>query len=337
MISTERLFLLKLQDTEGTPETTLVGTDVFEADPGSKIDPDPSKTPIKLVAGKRDQEATVIGRKLANVTLNAPMRPWGASGSRVTPDWVRALQCAGFEKTENNGYWILKPTSTVRKDCTVWMYSGDLRSSYSLLQKVGNVKFDFTINMDFSGDVISKIELTGMGRYDGAPSNATQPSVSRNRTAVPALTGCTMQIGGDSDYRVLSLTITGNQPTEATVLPTHASGVGINEITDTELKISCKAYREITTTADPEASLYNLTTGALRVWWDADNDVKIDGGYMQIIDVKPSDENGVETWDIEGILQRNDLTIRCLGGTSSSSSSSLSSSSSSSSSSSASS
>ena len=316
-----KLFLFQLQETEGTPETDLTGTDFIEADPGSGIEPDVVVTDINTAGNGFDQDAAVVGKYMCNSTLVFPLRNWGASDSNVLPDWATVLQCAGFSLTQNNGYYILTPVSNSIQDGTLWTYSGDLRASQSLLTKAGNLKFSPKFTLDFAGESIGKIEFTGVGRYGGAPTTATQPSVTKNRTAVPPLRSVTMEINGDSNYRCLNLEIDFNQDVDATTLPSDVSGVGKSEITTRKVKFTAKCYREITATVDPESAMFALTEGAINVSWYISNEIQILSGYSQITKVSPSEENGVQTWDIEGQLNRNDFIIRVLGGSSSSSSS----------------
>ena len=288
-----RLFLLKIQSTEGTAETDLDGSNFIEVEDSSRLEPDVVPTEINLVGGGYEQDAAVIGRRKANVTLSWPLRKWGAQDSGITPDWVNAWTAARFSHTQNNGYHILKPSNTVYTDCTVWRYSGDLNASKSLLAKAFNVKFDWKLSFDFSGDTIARLELTGVGAYDGAPANATQPTVSKNRSAVPGLTGVTMSINGDSDYVCTSLEITGNQSVDPTTMPSATGGVGVASVTSRKIKFSAKCYMDVTGTVDPEAALFALTEGAVAVSWGVGTEISVSCAYAQITKVVPSDENGV--------------------------------------------
>jgi len=322
MVENLKQFLFKKQSVEGTPETSLVGTDFLELEPSSGIEPDVTATEINLVGNGFDQDAAVIGRYRANVTATAPLRPFGAADSSTAPDYGALLECAGFSETEQNSYFDYVPISTSTTDGTLWEYSGDLNTSSCLLTKAGNLKFDWKVTLDFSGDVIGKIEFTGAGRYDGASTTATQPSITKNRTAVPPLRGVTMQINADADYRPISFEFTGNQEVEPTVLASHASGVGLSKITSRKIKFTGKFYRDITTTTDPQAAMFALTEGLTSFSWSTTNGIVVAATYTQITKVTSSDENGCQTYDVEGQCNRNDFKIRVLGGTSSSSSAS---------------
>lgn len=328
MENSKQLHLFKLQSVEGTPETGLVGTDLCECNADSNIEPDVVATELDIVSGGFDQYQAVIGRKKANSTLSFPLRNYGAAGSSTEPHWGKPLQCAGFAKTENNGYYIYTPTNDTSQDGTHWMYSGSTASSGAILRKAGNLKYDWKVSFDFAGTSIAMLELTGAGQYDNsAPADATQPSVTKNRTVVPPLRGVTMTINGVSGYRMINLEINGNQAVEPTTLPTDNTGVGIASITNRKIKFSMKAYMELNAVANPENAMYAITEGLTDVLWDSNSKVQITANYAQITKVTPSDENGVTTWDIEGQFNRNDFSIRTLGGATSSSSSSSSSSS----------
>jgi len=325
MEDTLKLFLFKKQATEGTPETSLLGIDLLECEAGSKIEPDVTMTEIALVGGGYTQDAAVMGRQKANVTLICPIRNFGAAASLEEPDWGIALECSRFAKVENNSYYWYSPSNTVTLDGTCWEYSGNLSASSCLLKKAGNLKFNPKFTFDFAGDTIGKVEFTGVGRDGGAPANATQPAVEKNRTAVTPLRTATLTINGDSDYRCLNLEIDFNQDIEASTLPSDSTGVGKSYVTTRKAKFTCKVYRDVTGTTDAPAALRALTSGTLNLTYGSSSNIVIQCGYSQLTKVMPSDENGVQTYDIEGQLNRNDFKIGVLGGATSSSSSSSSS------------
>uniref|UniRef100_A0A6M3MDG2 Tail protein n=1 Tax=viral metagenome TaxID=1070528 RepID=A0A6M3MDG2_9ZZZZ len=325
MVDSLKLFLFKLQATEGTPETSLVGIDLLECEAGSKIEPDIAITEIALVGGGYTQDAAVVGRQKANVTLICPIRNFGVKDSLEEPDWGIVLECSKFRKYENNGYYWYEPSNTVTQDGTCWEYSGALGSSLSVVKKVGNLKFNPKFTFDFAGDTIGRVEFTGVGRDTGAPVNATQPAVEKNRTAVTPLRSATLTINGDADYRCLNLEIDFNQEVEASTLPSDSTGVGKSYVTTRKAKFTYKVYRDVTGTTDPPADLLALTSGTLSLVYGGSNNIRVVCGYSQITKVAPSEENGVQTYDIEGQLNRNDFKIGVLGAMSSSSSSSSSS------------
>lgn len=325
MVDSLKLFLFKLQGTEGTPETSLLGIDLLECETGSKIEPDIAVTEIALVGGGYTQDAAVIGKQKANVTLICPIRNFGAKDSLEEPDWGIVLECSKFRKYENNGYYWYEPSNTVTQDGTCWEYSGNLSASSCLLQKAGNLKFNPKFTFDFAGDSIGRVEFSGVGQYGGAPANATQPAVEKNRTAVTPLRSATIVINGDSDYRCLNLEIDFGQTIEASLLPSDSTLVGKTYVNTRKAKFTCKVYRDVTGTTNPPADLLALTSGALSLVYGASNNIRVVCGYSQVTKVTPSEENGIQTYDIEGQLNRNDFKIGILGATSSSSSSSSSS------------
>jgi len=328
MIDVQKLFLLRLQNVERTPETVLLNSHFIEVIKDSKLEPDVQETAIKLVGSGIDQYPSVVGRRKANCTLAHYMRGYGTGN---LPHWVNNARAAWFTLSENNGYYILRPSNVAQIAATVWEYSGDTGASSSLVYKAGNIKFDWKITLDFSGDNVAKIEFTGVGAEVADYANATHPVVVKNRTAVPGLTGVTLTINGDSDYRPLQFEFTGGQPVEATVDPSQTSGVGICKVTDREIKFTGKVYRDVTGTTSPSSALRAGTAAATSFSWGSGECI-LRSNYTQITKCVPTEENGIQTWDLEGICQRNHFEIRVKGGASSSSSSSRSSSSESSSS-----
>jgi hypothetical protein len=320
METSNELWLLKLQSAEGTAETSLVDSDFVECDAGSKIDEDIQTTEINLLGQGMQQDYASVGRKKANFTMVFPLRRF--SDTKEKPDWVKALQIAGFAVGSHNGYWVCRPSSTLRKSGTIWHYSGDPNPSASIVTKIGNAKADWKIELPFSGDNYGKVTLTGVGSLVSIPALATQPIVDKDRSLVPGLTGVTMQINGVSTYQCTNLEFSGNQGIESMVKPTDTSGVGISRIKGRKIKFSCKAYTEVPATIDPMTALYNSTVGLSNVYWGTGSMLKIDAQNTQITKCARGEENGITVWDIEGLVGGNAFTIKCDGGNSSSSSSS---------------
>lgn len=316
------LFLLKIQSDNETAQTDLNSGNLIEVMSDSKFDYQNDTSEVALVSGTFDQEAAVPGKRSTDITLKVPLRPFGASDSGVAPDFGALVRVCNFEEIENEGYFKYQPISTAGVSATCWHYAG-LSATTTNLQKASNLKGSA---WKISGEVgkLATFETPLVGVYDSY-GVGVMPTVSRNRTVVPALLSMTMVING-SAYKVISFEVDGNQDADNDIDGTDAAGGGQTNVTARKIKMTAKVYMDLQTSLDPIAALEAQTLGAVQLYWGSSSEIKIDAGYSQIVDVKRSDQNGKTTFDLSLQLNRNDFSLSVLGGNSSSSSSSSSSS-----------
>lgn len=307
-----KLWLLKLQAVPGTPEVALDATDYIEAtEDSSGIAADIQSADIALSGNGYGHDLAVQGRRLVNAGLTFPLREEQAAH---IPGFVKALQCARFAMTENAGFFELVPSNTVEHDCTIWEYSGNLNAGASLVSKAGNVKFGGKLSFDFGGDCYAKMELTGNGLEIEPPSNSSQPTVVKDGSVIPSLKNvATFTLNGSSSYRVLTLDIDFGQEIAVSVLPSVISGCGKAHVTNRKITWSAKVYRELTTTVDPIVDQYASNPGALSLVYGASNGIDLSCPSVTVRKVANSEENGIESWDLEGQVLNNDLLLKIAG------------------------
>ena len=95
-----------------------------------------------------------------------------------------------------------------------------------------------------------------------------------------------------------------------TVDPTQTYGRGISLVTNRKIKFNFTVYQDITTNVDPRTALLNKTEGALTiVYGSTPQKITFDSDYAQITNVTEGDNEGVQTFEISGQINRNDLSV----------------------------
>lgn len=310
MVSELKLLLVQLQDTFGTAETDLTGSDLIETIGPAEFSWDPDMTPIELVGSTFDQDAAVPGAGSYELTLRAYMRTGNASGEYGQCDTLMQAACmvgttsAGPIKT-----YAFTSTRSAYKDATAWGYSGDLSTSSALLRKMSNIIFRPKWTLEAGKPAI--IECTGMGVFGGAATAATQPSITKARVSPPALLGAsTLTINGDNDYKLLKAEIDASQETNLTLDPSQTYGRGNNALTKRKINWTATVYMDVPGTVDPEAALLAKTEGAITIaYGTAPNKITFDMDYSQITGVELADDSGVQVWNLSGQANQNHFTV----------------------------
>jgi hypothetical protein len=297
-------FLFKKQATYGTAETELTASDFVEVLDGSQLAVTIDSEEIKVVGPGFDQLPSVPGRETGELTLVFPLRSFGTG---VLPDFDGPLQCCDMTATDSTtGYYIYTPTLNGVDGCA-WNFYG--HSGTSNLDKVSNFKGSFKISLEAGKP--ARLEITGPCAYNGL-STGTVPTVTRNRSHIPAVLGATVSING-SAYKFISAEFDANQSAELDVDASASNGCGQGNITERAIKWSAKVYADSQSTLDPIAAIRASTEAATSFSWGSGAEVKIDAAYTQITDCKKSDQNGVTTWDLNGQCNRNDFSLSIKG------------------------
>lgn len=300
-----------IQSTFGTEATVLSTVDVAEVMEGSKLGFTAKTSPVVLVGAGFSQNASVRAPSVADVTLIYPLRTSGVQDTET--DLQRVLECSGLLKSGPTSHvYTYTPTSTQSqwKDMTVWGYSGDLSSSAAYKRILYNCMFSPKFILDFKDDGYAKVEFTGKGVYKGPPSAATQLSVTKDAGLVQPLRGVTLNFFGDTDFDLLKLEFDFGQEVTTTSKPTDSTGLGMTLITKRAIKWTATVYRD--TAADAETIYSAATLGTIScAWGAAPNKITIATGASkaQITEIADADSDGVETYEVSGIVVDNDITI----------------------------
>jgi len=309
--------LCKVQTDNETEATGLAATDLLEVMRDSSFNYEQEGTEIMLVSNSFDQEKYVPGIAKVNWSIKCPLRNFGVADAGVPPDFGALLQAMDFTEIANNSYYQYVPNSTGGSSVTLWGYYGRAGGTTNLL-KGYNIKGSGKLSLE--AGKIGTLEFNGMGAFSDF-TTGTFPTVSRNRTLIPAVLSATVTINGSS-YKFIIVEIDFGQESDNDIDASETYGVGQSNITDRKFKFNAKVYADLQTTLDPIAALQGASEGSLVFNYGSTPEIKIASSYSQITAVAASDQNGKTTWDLSGQLNRNDLRISILGADSSSSSSS---------------
>ena len=77
-----------------------------------------------------------------------------------------------------------------------------------------------------------------------------------------------------------------------------------------KIKLTAKVYRDNLSTVDPMTALLGKTIAAVAIeYGTVPQKTKFESTYAQIVSVEEDDEEGVESWTINGLFERNDFRI----------------------------
>jgi hypothetical protein len=300
-----------IQSALGTEATSLSTFDVAEVMEGSKLGFTAKTSPIALVGAGFSQNASVRAPSIADVTLVYPMRTSGAQDTET--DLQRVLQCSGLLLSGPTSHkYTYAPTSIASsmKDMTVWGYSGDMSTTAAYKRILYNCMFNPKITLDFQGDGYAKAEFSGKGVYKGPAAAATQLAVTKDAGIVQPLRGVTLNFFGDTDFDLLKLEFDFGQEVAVTAKPTDPTGLGLALITKRLIKWSATVYRD--TAADAETLFSAGTLGTIScAWGTAPNKITIATGALkaQITEIADGDTDGVETYELSGIVVDNSISL----------------------------
>ncbi len=303
------MLLVKAQTTYGTAKTDLDATNIIETIGPATLKPNFGMTEIDLVAGGFDQDASIPGLTSCDLSFKVYAR----SGGSDTPSQFGALLgMSCFTMAEAvDGIFIYTPTSVLGSmvDCTAWGYSGNLDSSGAILRKMSSGIL--IPKWSFEAGKPTVMDCNGKFMYDGIPAAATAPTPTKIRTLASAFLGATtLTINGDNNYKIINAEIDMGQEAALTINPAATYGQGLTIVTKRKIKWKAKVYKD--TIVDPEHALLNPTDhiAAVTIEYGAvPQKYKWTSAYGQITNISNSDESGVETWDLEGLFERNDFTI----------------------------
>ena len=308
--------LLKNQATFGTAESSLVAADVAEVEAGAVISIDPRVKDISLVGAGFTQNQSIIGPRECGITMNYPFRTEG-SESGSAGQVGKALKSCGMLETATDtdtdttdDRFVYAPTSTQSEytDSTIWGHSGNLDSSSSMIYKVQNVMFNGKIVLDFD-NAYASLQLDGKGLLTSVPALGTQASVTPSAVATPALINATVDIFSDADYIPVNIEIDLGQDIVVTLDPTVEPGLGIALITKRKMTWTAKVYHD--SGVNPYTPLFAGTTGTISVAWGTEpNKFTVSTTKAQIRSAPFSDQDGITTYDLTGILVDNDLSVQ---------------------------
>lgn len=302
------LLLISEQSIFGTMVTPLISTDLIETIGPAKITNNPNMTELSLVAGGHSQDASIPGAVDQDLSFQVPMR---AAAADDVGQCGKLLRLAGMKETETaDGVFTYEFTSKQSEmtDGTAWLYSGNLDANESV-RKVGSNAV-LVPKWTIEGGKFGIMDLSTKMCF--APwAAATQPGITKEQTLPPAFIGAsTMTLLADNDYKILSLSIDPQMEIKLTKDPSAAYGYGVSVLTNRKIKFTAKVYRDNLATLDPMTAMLGKTIGTLEIEYGiVPQKVKYSSTYAQITSIEEDDEEGVETYTISGLFERNDFRI----------------------------
>lgn len=297
-----------------TQQTTMVTmltpgtTDLVETIGPAKVKVNPNVTPLELVGGSFDQDASIPGYIDNDVTFQVPMRAKAADDVGQCGKLMRL--CAMVEAEGTDGVFTYNFTSARASmyAASFLAYGGNLDTNGTIRQ--GGYNAVLSPKWTIEGGKYATMDITMKSCF--IPwATATAPTVTKERTLPSAFVGATtMTVMADTDYKVISATIDPQQEVRLTKDPSATYGMGVSVVTNRKIKWTAKVYRDVLATVDPMTALLGKTIAAVTFeYGTAPQKVKFDMTYCQITDIEQDDEEGVETWTLSGLCERNNLTI----------------------------
>jgi len=312
------LVLLEKQTDRTTPEVSLGVNDFCDVISAPKLIINPDVAEDNRGSSAFDNYPPTVGRTQIQIDLEFALHSLGSAGN---PDFIRVMECAGWERRLDSGFIKMHPISEIVNAATVWGYYGGPGTQKALVEKFGNVMFDGSISLEAGKRALMK--FTGKGKYLNPPARTTMPNIAamRERVTSPALMAMpTLYLNGIA-YGFLKGDITFGQAIENNVDATDIYGGGDTEQTDRKLGWSATVYQKVDSSFIPHINLLAGATGIFDLQWGKvyhTYDMRLYGPKSTLTDVKPGNQGGVLCWEIKGIFEENDLELWIYNGTGSS-------------------
>jgi hypothetical protein len=309
------LLLVSAQADWGVEETGLDAGDFIETIGPAKLKLNSNPNEIDLIGGGFEQDASIPGAQEIDLSLAVHAR---SNGNDAAGQFGLLLTCAGMKQSESTptgGTFTYVPTSLISEqfDFTAWMYSGQIGTEACFLYKAFNglfiPKWTFETGKPCVMDLSAKMCYSGIPALATQPTSASSPALAKQRTLPPAFMGLnTHLILNSAVYQIISAEIDMGQEAALTVDAGAAYGRAESIFLKRKIKWKAKCYKD--TTVDPETALLGKTIAAVTFDFGViPQRHSFSSTYGQITNISTSDEGGIETWDLEGIFERNDFTI----------------------------
>jgi len=322
MVKKKKLVLFECQEEIDSPSSALGANDFLDTSEPVTITVDSNPEADERGNGRFSNNRPTIGIWAPEVMI--PFKLY-ARGPSVQPSMVRVARCAGFRRILSDPYIILRLRNDIADAGTLWGYDGTTGTNKALLEKIGNLMFDWTIEIETG--MAAKMNFNGKGQYVARPSVSTFPDVEsyRENAIAPAFRNGEATING-KEYKLVKITINGGQEVTSRPDPTAKYGAGETEMTNRMVRFDATVFQKADNSLIPHPDIEAGTRGNLDLKWGRIfeyPDLQIFSSKCVIDNVKPGDNNGVLTWEITGVIEDNELDLRIYNGNESSYSSSV--------------
>jgi hypothetical protein len=308
------LLLAKQQSALGTKApSALTVTDQSAVDDTFELNYKQESADQSLAQAIFGQPQTVRGMAEIECKVTMPIIP---TGSATVPTVGKYLNSCGmsYALATNKHSWA--PSSDVATDwhdMSMNGYTGDKTTGDSILTKAHSAMFD----VEIAGEVGKMVTATFTGKAvpDGVPAAASYPtgSVTAISTSVPAvLKNATQTINGLTLHILKFAFKTGND-IQLVKDMNDASGHLQAMIVGRKSTMTCTVYMENASSNNPLTGMAagTLATTTLKFGSATDYLISIISGTnkSEIVDCKPSVDNGLMCWDISLNFVDNSVTL----------------------------
>jgi hypothetical protein len=315
------LLLGELESTIGTEQTGLTATNFLQVADGFSLDTTTEMTAMAFATGQFDQHRSVPGTVSAEAKITTYLDTLGPA---IADSFQEYFQCCGMQATVGISAAypnIYSPTSDYIdnwKSMTLNKYTGANGTNQSFLTRAVGCMFTAVIKGEI-GKPISA-EFTGKGAVPATPAMATYPTgpFTQLSDVIPAvMKASNVSIMGKA-YSVLSFELDLGNKVELIKDMTTPFGFARADITDRKSKIKVKIFEKpyiVGTDENPFDFLHNgdLTDFSVTINTSA-YPLSIRTSYfgtgnLQITALKPGNENGINTLEIDGIIIGNNWAL----------------------------
>jgi hypothetical protein len=306
-----------------SPDSLFSAADFLQVADGFSLDLTQEMTAQKYATGQFDQHRSVPGTVSADAKITTYLDA-NANSSHPYPggaydSFQMYLECSGMTMTQGIGIMrTYQPVSDYTKwmACTLHKYTGDTvagPATNSLLTTAMGVMFNGVIKGEI-GKPLS-LELTGKGAVSAMPANVTYPTgpFTQLSDVIPAVLKAQAFTIAGATYKLLTFEWDFGNKIELVKDMTAPFGFAYAEITDMAAKWKAKVYESPYGSGDnPFADMAAGTItdigivigqpgSALTLGTGINSALK-----AQITAIKQGNENGINTWDLDGIVIGND-------------------------------
>ena len=305
------VLLGKLQSALGTKQSSLAFGDFRTIDDTFELSYKQEMVEQALAQGFFGQPQHIKGMASIDAKISMPIIP---TGSATEPNVSEFLKCCGMSyalATAKHTYAPSSDIATDYKDMTLWGYSGSKVSGESLLTKAHSVMFDLELALELGKP--AQCVFTGKGVPDGKPDAASYVSgtLAVLAGAVPAVVKSTTATIDGYSLNILKANVKLGNDVQLIKSMSDASGYLQAMITGRKSTFTATVYEETPASKNVFDLLDGQTLGNFAMTFGtAGSRITVAStGKTELVDVKPGNDNGINTWEITGSFVDNSWSL----------------------------
>jgi hypothetical protein len=266
-----------------------------------------------LAQGIFGQPQSVGGMSQIDAKIKMPVIPTGSSTVPSIGPYLNSCGMTYALATKKHSWTPSSVVGTDWHDMSLNGYTGDKTTGDSILTKAHSAMFDVEISGEIGKEVTAV--FTGKAVPDGVPAAAsyitgTIPVLS---TAVPAVMKNATQTINGLTMHVLKFALKIGNDVQLIKSMGDDSGNGQAMIVGRKSSLTCTVYMEDASTNNPLTGMAagTLATTTIKFGPATDSLISITSGSSksEIVDCKPSVDNGLMCWDISINFVDNSVTL----------------------------